>query len=45
MRNSENAKIESAEDDYIIPPGFFDITKSVYIVEVPFCTKTEVSSK
>ena len=41
----KNDKIESVEDDYIIPPGFFDIAKPVIIVEVPFCTKNEVSSK
>ena len=34
--NFEKDKIESVEDDYIIPPGF---------VEVSFCTKNEVSSK
>ena len=45
IHNFENDKIESVEDDYIIPPGFFDIAKPVIIVEVPFCTKNEVSSK
>ena len=44
-RNFENDKIESVEDDYIIPLGFFDIAKPVIIIEVPFCTKNEVSSK
>ena len=34
--NFEKDEIESVEDDYIIPPGF---------VEVSFCTKNEVSSK
>ena len=33
------------KDDYIIPPGFFDIAKPVFIAEVPLCTKNEVSSK
>ena len=45
IRNFENDKIESGEDDYIIPPRFFDIAKLVIIAEVPFCTKNEVSSK
>ena len=43
--NDKNDKIESDEDDYIIPPGFFDIAKPVIVIEVPFCTKNEVSSK
>lgn len=37
--------MESVEDDYIIPTGFFDIVKPVITVEVPFCNKIEVSSK
>ena len=45
IRNFENDKIESAEDDYIVSPGFFDIAKHVIIVEVPFCTENETSSK
>ena len=45
IRNFENDKIESVEDDYIIPPGFFDIAKPVIIKEVLFCTKNEVPSK
>ena len=43
--NDKNDKIESDEDDYIIPTGFFDIAKPVIVIEVPFCTKNEVSSK
>ena len=42
IRNFENDKIESVEDDYIIPAGFFDTAKSIIIIEVPFCTKNEV---
>ena len=38
-------KIESVEDDYIIPPRFFDIAKSVIIIEDSFCNKDEVFSK
>ena len=45
IRNIENDKVESVEDDYITPPGFFDIAKPVIIEEVPFCTKNEISSK
>ena len=45
IRNFENNKIESVEDDYIILPGFFDIAKPIVIAEVPFCTKNEISSK
>ena len=45
IRNFENDKVESVEDDYITPPGFVDIAKPVIIKEVPFCTKNEISSK
>ena len=45
IRNSENDQIGNVEDDYIIPPGLFDIVKPVIITEVPFCIKNEVSSK
>ena len=45
VRNFENDQIRNVEDDYIIPPGLFDIVKPVIITEVPFCIKTEVSSK
>ena len=45
IRNVQYDKIESVEDDYIIPPGFFVIAKPVIIAAVPFCTKNEVSSK
>ena len=45
VHNFENDKVESVKDDYIIPPGFFDIAEPVIIVEVSFCTKNEVSSK
>ena len=45
IRNFDNDKIGSAEDDYIIPQGFFDIGKPVIIVEVHFCTKNEASLK
>ena len=44
VRNFKNDKIESVKDDNI-PPGFFNIAKPVIIVEVPFCTKNEFSSK
>ena len=30
--NFENDEIESVEDDYIIPTGFFDIAKPIVIV-------------
>ena len=42
--NFENDKVEGVEDEHIIPPGFSDKAKPVIIVEVPFCTKNEVSS-
>ena len=45
IRNFENDIVESIEDDYIIPPEFFDIAKRIIILEVPLCTKNEVSSK
>ena len=38
-------KTKSIKDDYILPPGFFDIAKAVIFVEVPFCTKNDVTSK
>ena len=44
-RNFENGKVESVEGYYIIPPGFFDIAKPALIVQIPFCTENEVSSK
>ena len=44
IRNFENDKIESFEDDYI-SPGFFDIAQLVITVEAPFCTKKEASLK
>ena len=43
--NFENDKVQSVEDDNIIPQGFFDIAQPVIIVEVSFCAKNEVSSK
>ena len=32
-------------DDYIIPPGFFDIPKKVVLVDIPYCPKNEEFSK
>ena len=32
-------------DDYIIPPGFFDIPKKVVLVDIPYCLKKEEFSK
>ena len=32
-------------DDYIIPPGFFDIPKKVVLVDIPYCTENEEFSK
>ena len=31
--------------DYIIPPNFFDTTKSFIFIELPFCENNEVKSK
>ena len=28
-------------DDYIIPPGFFDVSKKVVLVDIPYCPKNE----
>ena len=28
-------------DDYIIPPGFFDVPKKVVLVDIPYCLKNE----
>ena len=28
-------------DDYIIPPGFFDVPKKVVLVDIPCCPKNE----
>ena len=45
IHNFENDNVESVEDDCINPRGCFDIGKPIIIVEVPFCTKNELSSK
>ena len=39
ISNSENNKIESVEDGYIIPPEFFDIAGLVITIEVLFVPK------
>ena len=33
------------EDDYILPPDFFEIKKQVILIEIPYCEKNETSSK
>ena len=32
-------KKSDGTDDYIIPPGFFDIPKKVVLVDIPYCPK------
>ena len=32
-------------DDYIIPPGFFDVPKKVILVDTPYCPKNKEFSK
>ena len=31
-------------DDYIISPNFFDIPKSVILIELPFCENNEIKT-
>ena len=38
-------KKSDGTDDYIIPPGFFDIPKKVVLVDIPYCPKNEEFSK
>ena len=33
------------EDDYILPPDFFEIKEQVILIAVPYCKKNETSSK
>ena len=42
----DNFQEKSEEtDDYIIPPGFFDVPKKVVLVDIPYCPKNEEFSK
>ena len=36
---------DSTEDDYIIPPDFFDIPKLLVLAEIPYCSRNETLSK
>ena len=40
-----NAVKENDESDFIIPPWLFEGKKKVFLVEIPFCLKNEISSK
>ena len=35
----------NTQDDYIIPPDFFDIPKLLVLVEIPYCPRNETLSK
>ena len=42
----DNFQEKSEEtDDYIIPPGFFDVPKKAVLVDIPYCPKNEEFSK
>ena len=45
IRNFENNKIESIEDDYIIPPGFVNIANPVIIGKALFALKRRFLQK
>ena len=39
INNSQEKSEET--DDYIIPPGFFDVPKKVVLVDIQYCPKNE----
>ena len=43
--NDKLSKKSNEEDDYILPPDFFEIKKQVILIEVPYCEKNETFSK
>ena len=42
--NFTNNTIESV-DDYIVPPGLFNIAKPIIVAEISFCTKNKKTTK
>ena len=40
MKNNGNT-----QDDYIIPPDFFDVPKPLVLAEIPYCPRNETLSK
>ena len=43
--NDFNKKISNKDDDYIIPPDFFDIPKQKLLIELPYCPQNELVAK
>ena len=43
--SDELSEKSNEEDDYILPPDFFEIKKQLILIEVPHCEKNETSSK
>ena len=43
--NDKLSEKSNEEDDYILPPDFFEMKKQVILIEVPYCEKNETSSK
>ena len=35
----------NTQDDYIIPPDFFDVPKPLVLAEIPYCPRNEILSK
>ena len=36
---------DNTQDDYIIPPDFFDISKPLVLAEIQYCPRNETISK